>query len=163
MTSVTATIRVLTVRQPWAWAIVRGGKDVENRSRNIAGAYRGLVAIHAALAHDVLALVDPPQVLETAQRDAIDREGAWEASYWMDDRGAIVGVVDLVDVHRAELHATAARDLVAGWSPWAERNAWHLVLANPRPFADPVPARGRLGLWRPDEALRAAILDQVGV
>jgi len=161
---VTATIRVLTVRQPWAWAIVRGGKDVENRSQNIAGAYRGLVAIHAALASDEgLPGVPSPALLEAAQRGALETAGAWEASYWTDDRGAIVGVVDLVDVHRAELHATAARDLVAGWSPWAERNAWHLVLANPRPFADPVPARGRLGLWRPDEALRAAILDQVGV
>jgi hypothetical protein len=24
--------RVLTIRQPWAWAIIYGGKDVENRS-----------------------------------------------------------------------------------------------------------------------------------
>lgn len=31
------TLRVLTVRQPWAWSLIEGGKDVENRSRNIAG------------------------------------------------------------------------------------------------------------------------------
>ena len=30
-------MRVLTVRQPWAWAIIHGGKDVENRVRNLAG------------------------------------------------------------------------------------------------------------------------------
>jgi hypothetical protein len=30
-------MRALTVRQPWAWAIVHGGKDIENRTRNIAG------------------------------------------------------------------------------------------------------------------------------
>jgi hypothetical protein len=42
-------MRALTVRQPWAWAIVHGGKDVENRTRNLAGSYRGPVAIHAAL------------------------------------------------------------------------------------------------------------------
>ena len=41
-------IRGLTIRQPWAWAIVHGGKDVENRSRSL-GPYRGLVAIHAGL------------------------------------------------------------------------------------------------------------------
>ena len=34
----------------------------------------------------------------------------------------------------------------------------HLVLANPRPLATPIPARGRLGLWRPDSDLTAAIL-----
>lgn len=44
------TLRVLTVRQPWAWSLIEGGKDVENRSRNIAGSYRGPVAIHAGLA-----------------------------------------------------------------------------------------------------------------
>ena len=43
-----AQMRVLTVRQPWAWAIIHGGKDVENRTRNLAGAYRGPVAIHVA-------------------------------------------------------------------------------------------------------------------
>ena len=42
-------LRVLTVRQPYAWAIIHGGKDIENRTRNIAGSYRGPVAIHAAL------------------------------------------------------------------------------------------------------------------
>lgn len=33
-------MRILTVRQPWAWAIIHGGKDVENRTRNVAGDYR---------------------------------------------------------------------------------------------------------------------------
>lgn len=42
-------MRILTVRQPWAWAIIHGQKDVENRVRNIAGDYRGPVAIHTAL------------------------------------------------------------------------------------------------------------------
>mgnify|MGYP001137357808 FL=1 len=45
-------MRAITVRQPWAWAIVFGQKDVENRSRNIAGRYRGPVAIHAGLRDD---------------------------------------------------------------------------------------------------------------
>ena len=44
------TLRVLTVRQPWAWSLIEGGKDCENRVRNIAGSYRGPVAIHAGLA-----------------------------------------------------------------------------------------------------------------
>ena len=29
-------LRILTVRQPYAWAIIHGGKDIENRTRNIA-------------------------------------------------------------------------------------------------------------------------------
>lgn len=44
--------RILTVRQPWAWAIIHGGKTVENRVRNISGDYRGPVLIHAAKVND---------------------------------------------------------------------------------------------------------------
>lgn len=41
----------ISVRQPWAWAIVHGGKDIENRIRAPAGTARLIgqgVAIHAA-------------------------------------------------------------------------------------------------------------------
>lgn len=40
-------MRALTVQQPWAWAIVHGGKDVENRTQ--AWSYRGPLAIHPDL------------------------------------------------------------------------------------------------------------------
>lgn len=36
-------MRILSVRQPWAWALVDGWKDVENRSWRTA--YRGPIAI----------------------------------------------------------------------------------------------------------------------
>jgi hypothetical protein len=38
--------RILTVRQPWAWALVTGRKDVENRTWKTN--YRGLLFVHAA-------------------------------------------------------------------------------------------------------------------
>lgn len=41
----------LSVRQPWAWAIIHGGKDIENRSWQAVNhglSVRGSVAIHAA-------------------------------------------------------------------------------------------------------------------
>jgi len=41
----------LSVRQPWAWAIIHAGKDVENRDwrrPNPGLKFRGRVAIHAA-------------------------------------------------------------------------------------------------------------------
>lgn len=79
-------LRILTVRQPYAWAIIHGGKDIENRSRNIAGDYRGPVAIHAAL--------------KGASFDA-KHPKLWP----FDERhttGVIIGVVDLVGVHHSE-------------------------------------------------------------
>jgi len=38
-------IRVLSIRQPWAWLIVNGWKDVENRSWNTT--IRGRFLVHA--------------------------------------------------------------------------------------------------------------------
>lgn len=41
--------RAITVRQPWASAIVDGHKDVENRGGHFARGFRSLLLIHAAL------------------------------------------------------------------------------------------------------------------
>jgi len=43
-------MKALTVRQPWAELIIRGRKDVENRTRRTN--HRGLLAIHAGLGFD---------------------------------------------------------------------------------------------------------------
>lgn len=77
-------VRVLTVRQPWAWAIIQGGKDVENRSW--PAKHRGPLLIHAGNAFERdgyetvkrLATVPPPPANDFVRR-------------------AIVGVVELVD------------------------------------------------------------------
>ena len=42
--------KALTIRQPWAWFIAQGFKDVENRTWKTA--YRGLLLIHAAKKYD---------------------------------------------------------------------------------------------------------------
>ncbi|EMX9180730.1 ASCH domain-containing protein [Citrobacter sedlakii] len=39
-------MKAISVRQPWAWLIVNGYKDIENRSRETY--YRGPVLIHAS-------------------------------------------------------------------------------------------------------------------
>lgn len=152
-------MRVLTVRQPWAWAIVHGGKDVENRSRNVAGSYRGPVAIHAA-----------SQVSEQGMRDENVRS-AWAENGEGDPLealviGAVIGVVDVVHAHPDTTGGlccvSGAGDLGAPRPPdWTMRDHWHLALANPRPLVVPVPARGRLGLWRPDAGLLAEITEAV--
>jgi len=140
-------VRVLTVRQPWAWAIVHGGKGVENRSRNIAGSYRGPVAIHTAktwAGDDALAIVED---LATA-----DCPGGFIL-------GEIIGVVDLIDVHVSDTHAerwNVELERNEQCSAWAMPNHHHLVLANPRAI-EPIPAKGKLGLWKPDAELLAQI------
>jgi hypothetical protein len=39
-------MKAISIRQPYAWAIIFGGKDVENRTWNTK--YRGELAIHAS-------------------------------------------------------------------------------------------------------------------
>lgn len=154
-------MRAITVRQPWAWAIIHGGKDVENRTRNIAGAYRGPVAIHVALSIGDAAAWTAPNV--QAALLAHDVETDWPLTL-----GRIIGVVDLVDVHsglnseRARLRAVrSCYQPGKPWgpcSPWAMPDHHHLVLANPRPLAEPIPYKGRLGLWTlPDDVLAGAL------
>ena len=46
--------RILSIHQPWAWLIVNGYKDIENRSWNTS--YRGPLLIHAGKAIDRAAL-----------------------------------------------------------------------------------------------------------
>ena len=42
-------------------------------------------------------------------------------------------------------------------SPWAMQSHYHLVFAHPRALADPIPYKGRLGLWTlPDDVLGGA-------
>jgi len=170
-------MRVLTVRQPWAWAIVHGGKDIENRTRNLAGTYRGPVAIHAGreLDHGYdqhliggavgrLARSTRAGLEHVAQFGGDVRTPGNEITERFGNRGAVIGVVDLVGVHR-DVDCRAVGPLDDDdpryCTPWAMPGHHHLVLANPRPLRRPIPATGRLGLWRPDGDLHAAITAQL--
>ena len=115
-------MKALTVRQPWASLIMAGVKDVECRSWNTS--YRGELVIHAGLATD---------------RDAAAFVLSIGAELPEDlPAGAILGTVRLVDV------------VTDSDSPWAEAGKFHWILADPEPWTEPVPAKGRLGLWNCD-------------
>lgn len=134
-------MRILTVRNPWAWAIIHGRKNIENRARNIAGTYRGPVAVHVGLEYDDAWSSQP-------MLDAMQRLSAGDERPWREHFGQIIGVVDLVGVHTAD-DIKQTRDLLGLWptcSPWAERRGVHLELANPRPLPSPVTYRGALSL-----------------
>lgn len=118
-------MKVLTVRQPWAWAIIHGGKNVENRSRRIT--YRGPLAIHAGLGFEKFTMAG--RLHKAMHRSQVDTELVF---------GAIIGTVDVVDC------------IQDSTSDWAIDGYWHWILANPQPLPEPIPAKGRLGLWEFD-------------
>ena len=119
-------VPVLTIRQPWAWAIMNAGKDVENRRWPTA--YRGPLAIHAAKGltrTEYLEFVrfrqDMPDLPDTPHIDDLER-------------GVILGITDLVD---------CTRDYD---SPWFA-GPFGFVLRCPVKLETPIQATGRLGLW----------------
>lgn len=125
----------LSVRQPWAWAIIHAGKDIENRSWQAVNhglRQRGRIAIHAAkgITRDEY---------EDA-RDTIQSNGHVCPPAHKLERGGIIGSVDVVDV-------VSESD-----SPWfcGPRG---LVLRDPVASAF-VPAVGQLGYfqWSPADA-----------
>lgn len=134
-------MKVLTLKQPWAWAILHAGKDVENRVQ--AFTHRGDLGIHAGLSWDPRGAAN--QMIRRAVWDAygttapLDNHRAWSAVW---HHGEIVGSVTLTDVHHANPRCCA--------SPWAERHGdriTHLCVTDPTVYATPIPAQGMLGLW----------------
>jgi hypothetical protein len=123
-------MKAISIRQPWAWAIVHGHKPVENRTWQAA--HRGPLLIHAGLQFD-----DEGLHAIQARFPAV---AAMLPQRW--DLGGIVGTADVVDC--VSTHASA----------WFT-GPWGLVLHNARPLPF-VPYRGVLGLFDvPDDAVPA--------
>lgn len=141
-------MRCITIRQPFAWAIFHG-KNVENRT-GWRYTYTGLLGIHAGLHLAGPDAWDTVPELATAQmpmfgapRCPVDAE-----------LGAVIGVVDAGAPHW--WHDCRQSDGTL-CSPWAQEGAHHLPLRAPRMFRAPVPAVGRLGLWRPERDVSVAV------
>ena len=116
--------RALTVAQPWAWAIVQGYKDVENRAWRTS--HRGRLLIHAGRK------VDPDGFL------ALWEMGLYRRLPDTLPQGRLVGSVEL-------------EDIVSGYpSEWAARGAWHWLFRRAREFLSPIPCRGGQKLFIPD-------------
>ncbi|WP_372412036.1 hypothetical protein [Streptomyces luteireticuli] len=130
-------IRGITIRQPWATCVL-AGKNPENRPK--PWTWRSWVLLHAGQTLERTVLHDP--LVATAIRG---REL---------HRGAVIGVARLTDCHQDEGSALCT-------SPWAQRDAHHLVLADVQELALPVPAKGALGAWKPTQDLVDQILLQL--
>ena len=127
----------ISIRQPWAWAIIHAGKDVENRTWSTS--FRGPVVIHAAkgmtrdeneaaagFMHFQLGIVAPLSIHLP--------------------RGGIVGVAEITGcVNRSG-------------SPWFF-GPWGFTIANAQPV-DFIPCKGALGFfeWQAEAETRERML-----
>lgn len=115
----------LSIKQPWAFLIASGQKDIENRSWPTK--YRGPILIHAGKV--------PDRNFSTIGLPPLDFIGYREHQ----QTGGIIGIAEIVDC------------VTESDSPWFF-GKYGFVLKNARPVQF-YPCRGQLGIFQvPDEA-----------
>lgn len=128
-------MKVLSVKQPWAYLLVSGIKDIENRPRRTH--FRGRILIHASAKADVKR-EDFHTLLTTSQWNYLSVVESLKmvGSNFIYEPSAIIGSVEIVDC--VENHP----------SIWAVEGQYHYVTANPILFDTPITGvKGQLGLW----------------
>ena len=128
--------KALSVRQPWAWAIIHAGKDVENRTRRTL--FRGDFYIHASKGMTLAeyhAFIDFYANIKGEYNDAILQTPLPEDL----ERGGIIGIATLSDC------------VEASSSPWFF-GPYGFALENVRPTRF-IQCKGALGFFTPDLSL----------
>jgi hypothetical protein len=123
-------MRALSVRQPWAWLIVNGFKDIENRKW--ATRFRGRVLIHAASTmthHEWLSAIRFAHFECAVPKVALQQGCEFDQL----QRGGLIGSVEIVD---------CVSDSESSW--FVGDHGFVLRDARKSPF---VPLKGRLGFF----------------
>ena len=120
-------MKALSIRQPWAWLVIHGYKDIENRKHHFG--VRGEFLVHAskqpAANYDEICR----QVLEVFEIEIPPFEEL--------PKGALVGKSEITDC------------VTESDSPWFH-GPNGLVLKNSEAFGEPIPWKGRLGFFNVD-------------
>lgn len=150
-------VKVLSVKNPYAYLIIQGGKDVENRTWTTD--YRGRLYIHVS--GDTLPfLTEEPnltddyslkleiflnKLAEHYSKCDINKGDTAESfmnavidkpNLWLLKTQSIIGYVNLVNI------------IQNSSSPWAIDGQHHWILKNPTLLENPIRhVKGRLGLW----------------
>lgn len=177
-------MRALTLWQPYASLVAAGIKPVENRTwpvpSTVAQFIDGItyvpggvgtpadpdqlrIAIHAGQSWDfgeaAMEGIAKWRRSEELRRRVIlhTRDFAFEA---MAVRGSVLGTVLVTGCHKADECLDASTgDLCSPWAGWRRpdrpfRAYWHWTFADPVALDEPIPMRGRQGLWTvPDDVL----------
>ena len=121
-------MKTLSIRQPWADLIIQGRKTLELRTWTVK--YRGPLAIHAS---------------QTVEREACLAHGLDPDQV---TTGAVIGVVDLAAIEELDAPAYVARQTEhLADSAWDGGPLYGWRLTNPRALTEPMPLRGRMGLF----------------
>ena len=133
-------MKILSVRQPWAYLIVAGYKPVENRTWNTC--YRGPLLIHASQAMEENDFPVQREWIKTLNQYLIAGDESPIVIPEDLPRGAIVGAATLSHVDCGNGYQG---DGLACSSPWFE-GPYGFHMADAVEFAEPIPWRGQLGI-----------------
>jgi len=120
-------MKALSIKQPWAWLICAGYKDIENRDwfigRKVAS---GMVNFTIPLPMRIYVHTGKVEDSSAPLFDGVEYE---KLVY-----GAIIGEVDITSC------------VTESKSPWFV-GKYGFVLANPKLYDEPIPYRGQLGFF----------------
>ena len=116
-------MKAITVKQPWVYAILCEGKDIENRSWQRS--FRGWLAIHASAQPRRSA--EFPRGIRVPDLDTLDYSAIC----------GVARVVAIVPKSRSKWF----------WHPDDGSTNYGWVLAGVRALNRPIPCKGSLGLW----------------
>jgi hypothetical protein len=128
--------RVLSIRQPMAWAACVGEKTVENRPKNTS--HRGLLLIHAGKAADGLR--------------ELKESSCWKEYKDLLPLEAIIGCADLYDSVEFDASLEA--------NPHASGPICYL-LRNPKWFQQSIPCTGQMGIVKLPVGLQGRVEEQL--
>lgn len=137
-------MKAITIKQPWAYLIAIGVKDIENRTWKTN--FRGRVLIHAAAKNDNS---EPPLLTEEQYQLAGGVSGYSRAA--LGERSAIIGSVDIIDCVENHSSAWGQKSVLRidrSGNICKEVKIYNWVLANPILFEKPIlNVKGQLSLW----------------
>ncbi len=137
-------MKALSIQQPFAWLIVNGYKDIENRTWNTS--YKGFVLIHAGKQVDGTFFADDGKTLWLPRAENVCGESIaaiMPQTFEEYERGGIVG------------YATLAYTVTQS-SSWWFIGPHGFVLTQRHPV-DFIPLRGQLGLFDVPQEIEAQI------
>jgi len=131
-------MKTISIKQPWAFLICSGVKDIENRTWQTK--FRGRVLVHASAKAQSLEVLSEDR-WNVLQSQAFDNNTSMKVY----ETGAIIGSVEIVDC--VINHSSIWADKASGHVPFKKEVIYNWIVANPILFPEPLPVKGKLNFW----------------
>jgi len=130
---VSNNLKAISIKQPWAYLLASGIKDIENRSWKTN--YRGTVLIHTGAKY--MKMINPNNIFTNEQWNYLsDTQKRLVMSSL--PTSAIIGSMEIVDCVKNNN------------SIWAEEDSWNWIVRNQKLFDTPIlNVKGKLSFFTP--------------